>query len=149
MDGNSKLVHLCLQLHGCVDGFSRKIMYLKYINNKEARSVLEILKGTVHSFGLPKRVRGDEGIENVYVCSRLHAHLWRNWPRKFHNWAIRAQSVARRECSIIDISPLKAMVKNRSLRCSLRTPCKSNLSHRFKWQINRYIAKHSTPQCTM
>ena len=47
--------------------------------------------------------------------------------------------------SDIDISPFKAMLKNRLLRCSLRIPRLSILFHRFKWQINRYIAKHATP----
>ena len=32
-------------------------------------------------------------------------------------------AMARRQWSIIDISPFEAIVKNRLLRCSLRTPC--------------------------
>ena len=69
-----------------------------------------------------------------WSCADLHS--WRGW---------RNCTLARREWSIIDFSPFKAMVKNRLLICSLRTPSLSIVFHRFKWQIYRYIAKHATP----
>ena len=48
-------------------------------------------------------------------------------------------------CDVSIVMPCKPMVKNRLLRCSLRTPYLSILFRRFKWHKNRYIAKHATP----
>lgn len=52
--------------------------------------------------------------------------------------------VARHRWSIVDSSPLKAMVKNQSLK-SLQTPSLSISFHRFKWQINQYNTYYAAP----
>ena len=70
----------------------------------------------------------------------------RGWWRMTYTRFLKRVAVARREWSIIDISPSGATLKNRLSRCSLPTPSLSILSHRFNWQINRNIAKHATPQ---
>ena len=49
--------------HGCIDGFSRAIIYLHCCADNKALSVLEFFEGGVHDFGLPKRVRADCGME--------------------------------------------------------------------------------------
>lgn len=54
--------------HGCVDGFSRTIIYLQCLNNNRALSVLELFCTGVRSFGLPLRVRCDHGTENTEVA---------------------------------------------------------------------------------
>lgn len=54
--------------HGCVDGFSRTIIYLQCLNNNRASSVLELFCVGVQSFGLPLRIRCDHGMENIAVA---------------------------------------------------------------------------------
>lgn len=54
--------------HGCVDGFSRTIIYLQCLNNNRASSVLGLFCTGVQTFGLPLRVRSDHGMENTGVA---------------------------------------------------------------------------------
>ncbi|XP_054631907.1 uncharacterized protein LOC129181161 [Dunckerocampus dactyliophorus] len=68
IDGNHKLVRWRLVFHGCVDGFSRTIIYLQCLSNNRASSVLELFCTGVQSFGLPLRVRCDHGMENTAVA---------------------------------------------------------------------------------
>ncbi|XP_026128400.1 uncharacterized protein LOC113109073 [Carassius auratus] len=68
IDGNHKLVRWRLVFHGCVDGFSRTIIYLDCLNNNRASSVLSLFQEGVQNFGLPSRVRCDHGMENIEVA---------------------------------------------------------------------------------
>lgn len=54
-------------LHGCVDGYSRAIIYFQCLDNNKAHSVLTLFENSVRNFGLPSRVRGDRGTENLDV----------------------------------------------------------------------------------
>ncbi|KAK6492728.1 hypothetical protein HHUSO_G2116, partial [Huso huso] len=51
-----------------VDGYSRTIVYLKPANNNTASTVLHLFEEGLRNFGLPLRVRGDAGAENVQVA---------------------------------------------------------------------------------
>ena len=55
-------------MHGCVDGFSRTIICLRWLSNNRASSVLSLFLEGVESFGLPARVRCDHGMENTLVA---------------------------------------------------------------------------------
>lgn len=55
-------------MHGCVDGFSRTIIYLRCSSNNRASSVLSLFLEGVENFGLPARVRCDHGMENILVA---------------------------------------------------------------------------------
>ena len=67
IDGNHKLIRWGFVIHGSIDGFSRKIMYLRSYANK-ASSVLNVFQNSIHKFGFPSRVRADQGMENVEVA---------------------------------------------------------------------------------
>ena len=54
--------------HGCVDGYSRTIIYLQCLNNNRASSVLNLFQQGVSDFGLPSRERSDHGRENIEVA---------------------------------------------------------------------------------
>ena len=59
IDGNHKLVSWRFVVHGCTDGYSRAIVYLKCAPNNLASTVLRYFIEGTHEFGLPLRVRGD------------------------------------------------------------------------------------------
>ena len=67
-DGNHKLVRWRMVFHGCVDGFSRTIIYLRCLSNNRASIFLSLFLGGVQNFGLPLRVRCDHGMENINVA---------------------------------------------------------------------------------
>jgi len=68
IDSNHKLISWRFVIHGCIDGYSRAIVYLKCCTDNKASTVLQYLKQGVQGFGLPSRVRGDQGMENVDVA---------------------------------------------------------------------------------
>ncbi|XP_039866533.1 uncharacterized protein LOC120720812 [Simochromis diagramma] len=68
IDTNHKLIRYGLVMFGGVDGFSRKILYLKAANNNKASTALTFFLEAVQKHGFPLRVRGDQGVENVDIA---------------------------------------------------------------------------------
>lgn len=68
IDSNHKLINWRFILHGCVDGFSRAVIYLKCFTNNLASTALQCFIDGTQEFGLPSRVRGDRGVENVDIA---------------------------------------------------------------------------------
>jgi hypothetical protein len=60
-------------VHGCIDGYSRRIIYLKAVDNNRAETVLELFTDAVTRLDLPNRVHGDRG-ENVGVAQYMMQH---------------------------------------------------------------------------
>lgn len=74
MDGNEKLRPWGFYIHGCIDGHSRLILYLKCSGNKRAATVSSIFLDAVAKYGWPSRVRGDFGTENNDVEHLMKEH---------------------------------------------------------------------------
>lgn len=55
-------------IHGCIDGFSRRIVNLKATDNNRAETVLQLFVEAVDRLGLPSRVRSDRGGGNVGIA---------------------------------------------------------------------------------
>uniref|UniRef100_A0A673LYY8 Integrase catalytic domain-containing protein n=1 Tax=Sinocyclocheilus rhinocerous TaxID=307959 RepID=A0A673LYY8_9TELE len=74
IDGNHKLVRWRIIVHGGIDGYSRKIMYLQANTNNKSSMVLQCFLEIVQSHGSPVRVRSDKGGENVDVARFMLEH---------------------------------------------------------------------------
>ena len=73
-DGHHKLIRWRFVVHGGIDGYSRMIVYLKCSTNNRATTVLECFQEAVRFFGLPSRVRSDQGTENTLVAFYMLRH---------------------------------------------------------------------------
>lgn len=67
VDGHHKLIRWRFITHGGIDGFSRLVVYLKCSTDNQASTVFNAFKKAVDIYGLPSRVRSDQGGENVLV----------------------------------------------------------------------------------
>ena len=68
-------------IHGCIDGYTRKLIYLACRNNNRATTVYDLFSNAIQLHGLPSRVRGDQGGENVEVARFILLHPLRGLGR--------------------------------------------------------------------
>ncbi|XP_047218059.1 uncharacterized protein LOC124866356 [Girardinichthys multiradiatus] len=97
IDGNHKLIRWRIVIHGGIDGYSRKIMYLCANNNNRASTVLSAFLAAVQQFGIPTRVRNDKGGENVHVARFMLEHPQRGPDRTsfITGWSVHNQIIER------------------------------------------------------
>ena len=74
IDGNHKLIRWRFVVHGGIDGFSRRVVFLHCSTNNKAQTVFHLFQEAVGKYGLPSRVRGDQGVENVDVAYYMISH---------------------------------------------------------------------------
>lgn len=68
IDGHHSLIRWRFVVHGCVNGFSRHIMYLAAATNNRSQTVLDLFWKATREDSIPSRVRLDKGGENIKVC---------------------------------------------------------------------------------
>lgn len=73
LDGHHSLIRWSLVIHGCIDGFSRRIIFLHCSSNNLASTVLNLFLSAIDRDGglWPSRIRVDHGVENVLVCEAM------------------------------------------------------------------------------
>ncbi|KAF7345496.1 hypothetical protein MVEN_01568100 [Mycena venus] len=92
-DGQHGLIRFKIVIHGFVDGKSRFVTAIRASNNNRADTVLDVFLCAVAEHGLPSRMRGDHGTENVLVAAYMEENrgVVRGsyiWGRSVHNTRI-------------------------------------------------------------
>jgi hypothetical protein len=59
---------------GCIDGYSRRLIYLVCTTNKRAKTVAGLFEAAVAKYQWPSRVRGDFGKENDGIEKLMTSH---------------------------------------------------------------------------
>ena len=71
IDGLHCLIRWKIVIHGGIDGYSRRIVYLHASSNNRADTVFRLFRAAVADCGWPSRVRSDKGGENVDVARAM------------------------------------------------------------------------------
>ena len=80
IDGDHKLIEpYRIVIHGGIDGYTRLVVYLKASTNNWADTVLRLFHEAIGAYGLPSRVRSDQGLENVEVARFMLHERGLNW----------------------------------------------------------------------
>ena len=80
----SGLIRWGIVIHGFIDGYSRLITGMRASPNNRAATVLELFLSGVKKHGLPSRLRGDHGVENLKVAAFME--LMRGEGRGSYIW---------------------------------------------------------------
>ena len=73
LDGHHALIRWKFVIHCCIDGKSRKIVYLNCSANNKAETVHNFFLISVEYHGWPSRIRVDYEVENTLVCDEMVA----------------------------------------------------------------------------
>ena len=63
------LIRWGIVIHGFIDGYSRLVTGLRASNNNSASTVLQLFLDACGVYGVPSRLRGDHGSENLLVAA--------------------------------------------------------------------------------
>ncbi len=70
MDSNHELIAYRFVIHGCIDGYSRMVLYTECKTDNKAITVLNLFQSAVEKFDLPLR----RGVENFEVTRFMLAN---------------------------------------------------------------------------
>ena len=75
IDGHDKLKPFGFSIHGCIDGFSRRLMWLEVgTSNKNPEIIAKFYLDTVKEYGIPLQIKADDGSEHTLVHP-IHVYL--------------------------------------------------------------------------
>ena len=73
LDSTHKLIHWRFITSGCVDGKSRKVIWLKCADNNRADTTYNYFLNAIQEHQCPFQVRGDKGVENKKIAKHMIA----------------------------------------------------------------------------
>ena len=73
-DGHHKLIRWRFVTHCAIDGYSRLIVFVKCSENNRASTMYDLFLKGIRKYGLPSRIRCDQGRENVQVVQHMLHH---------------------------------------------------------------------------
>lgn len=56
-------------IHGFIDGYSHLITGLRASDNNLSQTVMEVFRAAAEVYGVPSRIRGDHGVENLILAA--------------------------------------------------------------------------------
>ena len=68
------LIRWGIVIHGFIDGYSRLITGLQANDNNTGQTVLDLFLRAAAIYGVPLRLRGDHGVENILVAAWMEMH---------------------------------------------------------------------------
>ena len=73
LDGHHSLIHLGFVIHGCIDGYSRRVIFLECSSNNLSQTVLNRFIDATQIDGgrWSSKILVDYGLENVLVCDAM------------------------------------------------------------------------------
>ena len=73
LDGHHFLIHWGFVIHGCIDWYSRRVIFLEYNNNNLSQTVLNLFIDAIQRNGWwwPYKIHVDFGVENVSTCDTM------------------------------------------------------------------------------
>lgn len=71
VDGHHKLIRWGFVVHAGIDGYSQLITYMRCATDNRAATVYRLFVTAVEQYGLPSRLRCDQGRENVRVAEHM------------------------------------------------------------------------------
>ena len=77
-DGHHKLIRWRFVTHAAIDGYSRMVVFVKCSTNNRASTVYELFLVSIHQYGLPSRIRCDQGRENQLIAQHMIHHRGMN-----------------------------------------------------------------------
>ncbi|XP_026064456.1 uncharacterized protein LOC113047310 isoform X2 [Carassius auratus] len=85
LDGNHKLIRWRIVIHGGIDGYSRRVVFLKASDNNRSNTVFDSFVGAIGKHGLLSRVRCDNGDlyqrMSLTATSKPHWYTGNSWCR--------------------------------------------------------------------
>ncbi|KAJ3001057.1 hypothetical protein NUW54_g6678 [Trametes sanguinea] len=92
-DGQHGLIRWKFVTHCFIDGYARFVTGIRVHTNNRADTVLSLFLESIADHGIPSRVRGDHGTENIRVAEWMEATRGLNrgsyiWGRSVHNTRI-------------------------------------------------------------
>ena len=60
--------------HCAIDGYSRLVVYLKCLDNNKASTMYDLFLKAIREYGLPSRIRCNQGHENIQVVRHMLHH---------------------------------------------------------------------------
>ncbi|CAB4030763.1 PREDICTED: uncharacterized protein LOC107332848, partial [Paramuricea clavata] len=100
IDGHHSLITWGFVMHGCIDGYSRLICFLKCATNNRSETVERLFLQSIEKHSWPSRIRTDHGGENVLVWQQMIAMRGENRGLVLVGSSTRNQRIERLWCDV-------------------------------------------------